>query len=199
MPDINNKKIPRKERERRRLRREIIGAASDLFSLQSYEKTTVQQIAERAEISVGTIYNLFDGKEAIFLYLVNMIIEELEAEVQEAAESSSNPVDRILSFFETYLDFCEKQLTSMIVIHHENPVKMHGILKEFFKKQVLILENHFSRAIEEQRLKAENPRLLAVITIGYIHSYAIMIADEEPVAGKEELIDLFRRTLLQSP
>ncbi|MBD3178621.1 MAG: TetR family transcriptional regulator [Candidatus Latescibacteria bacterium] len=191
--------ISRKEREKRRLRREILFAASELFANLSYEKTTVQRIAEEAEVSVGTIYNLFSGKEEIFLDLINMIIENLDTEISEASDSNQDPVDKIRSFFRTYLSYCEKHLSAMIVIHHENPLKMKGAIMDFFKKHISILEKHFSMAIESGALNWENPRLLAAITMGYIDSYAYMITQESSSVEKNELISLFNRTLLQAP
>jgi len=195
----DSKKISRKEREKIRLRGEIIAAASRLFSVHSYEDTSMQQIAEETDVSVGTIYNLFNGKEEIFLALVKLIIEDLTATIQEAAENNPDPVDKIRTFFRTYLDFCEKHLDSMLVIHHENPVKMHGLLNDFFQKQLSILKNYYLAAIESQNMVCDDPGLMAAVTFGYIHSYAHMISIERDTGRKDELISLFNRTLLQSP
>ncbi|MFO7915278.1 MAG: TetR/AcrR family transcriptional regulator [Candidatus Krumholzibacteriales bacterium] len=194
---MKKERIPRKEREKKRLREEILITASELFSNLSYEKTTVQQIAESAEVSVGTIYNLFDSKEAIFLDLINLIIEDLDREIREASNRNEGPVDKIRSFFRTYLHFCDKHLNAMIVIHLENPHKMHGIINNFFNKQLSLLERYFSMAIEKEELVWDNPRLLSVITIGYIHSYAHILATEKDAEMKDDLISIFERTILQ--
>ena len=47
----------RRERDRFRLAAEILDAAAELFASFGYEGTSVKQIAERAELSVGKIYN----------------------------------------------------------------------------------------------------------------------------------------------
>ena len=190
-------KITRKEREKQRLRKEILFTASELFSNLSYEKTTVQQIAESAEVSVGTIYNLFESKKAIFLDLINLIIEDLDHEIEEASEKNECPVDKIRSFFRTYLDFCDKHLNAMIVIHLENPHKMHGIINNFFNKQLALLERYYSMAIDSGELAWDDPHLLSVITIGYIHSYAHLLATEKKTDTKDHLITIFESTILQ--
>lgn len=189
--------IPRKEREKERLRKEILFTASELFSNLSYEKTTVQQIAESAEVSVGTIYNLFDSKKDIFLDLINLIIEDLDREIREASEKDQSPADKIRSFFRTYLQFCDKHLNAMIVIHLENPHKMHGIINNFFNKQLSLLEKYYSMAIENGNLVWDDPHLLSVITIGFIHSYAHMLATGKNRDKKDDLINIFESTILQ--
>ena len=54
-----------------RRRREILEAALACFHVLSYEKTTLADISDHADASIGSIYHLFDGKEQLFaaLYL----------------------------------------------------------------------------------------------------------------------------------
>ena len=43
----------------------------ELFTEKGYDTTTIQQIATHAEVSKGLIYNYFESKEDIVLYIVN--------------------------------------------------------------------------------------------------------------------------------
>jgi AcrR family transcriptional regulator len=47
-------------------RREIIQAACELFIHQGYHGTSMRQIAQRAGIALGGVYNHFSGKEEVF-------------------------------------------------------------------------------------------------------------------------------------
>lgn len=42
-------------------------AAYDVFSKKGYKKAGISEIAKRASVAVGSFYNYYDGKEAIFL------------------------------------------------------------------------------------------------------------------------------------
>ncbi len=53
-----------------RTRRAITEAAYKLFLEQGYAATSMRQIAERAGLALGGIYNHFPGKEAIFAELI---------------------------------------------------------------------------------------------------------------------------------
>jgi AcrR family transcriptional regulator len=48
----------------------VIEAAYDLFLEQGYAATSMRQIAEKAGLALGGIYNHFSGKEAIFAELI---------------------------------------------------------------------------------------------------------------------------------
>lgn len=51
-------------------RQRILDSAQQLFAAQGFETTTTRDIAQAAEIAVGTLFNYFPTKEAIVEYLV---------------------------------------------------------------------------------------------------------------------------------
>ncbi|TEB11512.1 HTH-type transcriptional repressor KstR2 [Pelotomaculum sp. FP] len=69
-------RVSRTERKKEETRKKIIAVAMDLFNKQGFEQTTVEQIAEEADVNKGTIYNHFPAKEAIICEYVQRIIKE---------------------------------------------------------------------------------------------------------------------------
>lgn len=55
----------RVERKKEENKKRIIKTAMELFTRQGFDKTTMEQIAEEADICKGTLYNYFPVKEAI--------------------------------------------------------------------------------------------------------------------------------------
>lgn len=55
-------------------------------------------IAERAEISVGTIYNLFESKEGLFRALVKDFARRYEVEDYEALASGDDERSKLMAF-----------------------------------------------------------------------------------------------------
>jgi AcrR family transcriptional regulator len=67
------KRAPRTRRTEKaeRTRRQIVDAATDLFSTQGYAATTIEAIATRADVAVETVYSRFGTK----LNLLSAILE----------------------------------------------------------------------------------------------------------------------------
>jgi AcrR family transcriptional regulator len=59
----------RRERKKREARRRIYEAAFALFVEQGYDTTTVDQIAERADVAKGTVFNYFPRKTSFLAAL----------------------------------------------------------------------------------------------------------------------------------
>lgn len=55
-----------RERKREKTQQQIVVAARRLFLTQGFEQTTVQQIADAAEVAVQTLFNHAASKEALF-------------------------------------------------------------------------------------------------------------------------------------
>ncbi len=62
----------------------ILEAALELFGTVGYQTTTIAQIAGKAGVSKGLIYNYFDSKEA----LLKAMIEELSKEGEKVMDTS---------------------------------------------------------------------------------------------------------------
>ena len=59
--------LPLRERNKQKVTERIIVAAMELFKTQGYEQTTMDDIANKAEISRGTLFNYFPSKDALLL------------------------------------------------------------------------------------------------------------------------------------
>jgi AcrR family transcriptional regulator len=59
------RKLPSQSRSRERVER-ILDAAARTFAKEGYEAATVERIAEKAETSIGSVYQFFPNKLAIF-------------------------------------------------------------------------------------------------------------------------------------
>lgn len=81
-------------------RSRILEATRDLVAEHGLEGTTVKAICDRAEILVGSFYNLFSSKEEAILTVVSDAIRAV-GPVAEGSSSLSNLVD-------AYVDFIEK-------------------------------------------------------------------------------------------
>lgn len=67
---------PLRERNKQRTVQRIIDAAFELFQTIGYHQTTMDAIAEKAEVSRATLFNYFPGKREILIPLTNILYRE---------------------------------------------------------------------------------------------------------------------------
>jgi AcrR family transcriptional regulator len=104
---------PRKPRPdlRDKKEREILEAAAAVFAEQGFRTTRVADVAERAGIGKGTVYEYFRSKEDLFLRLFDWYTNEAFASMLgELQEPSSSAVDVLRRSGETLLASCQKML-----------------------------------------------------------------------------------------
>jgi AcrR family transcriptional regulator len=69
-------------------RERIIKVAAKLFTKEGYDSTTTRDIAERAGIATGTLFNYFESKEAIVAALISEALTRAEEEIGERDEGT---------------------------------------------------------------------------------------------------------------
>ncbi|HWA78563.1 MAG TPA: TetR family transcriptional regulator [Polyangiaceae bacterium] len=90
-----------RERLREATSREILAAAEQVFSEMGLERAAMAQIAERAGVAVGTLYNRFTDREALLDALLSERRAELldKVDAQIAALSRASFRERLEGFF----------------------------------------------------------------------------------------------------
>jgi AcrR family transcriptional regulator len=94
-----------RERRQKETRADILRVSRDLFLEKGYEATTVEQIAEKAVVSAGTLYNYFPSKDEIFLSVLSDEIP-LDAEKDDQDENGAGGYgteDALLKFLNRYI------------------------------------------------------------------------------------------------
>ncbi len=67
--------LPLRERNKQKVTQRIITAAVDLFKTRGFSETTIDDIAEKAEVSRRTLFNYFPSKEALLMPWAQEILE----------------------------------------------------------------------------------------------------------------------------
>src|SRR6478735_7582894 len=104
-PAISRDQAPRTRTPKRDL---ILKTAHDLFLVQGFEGTSIDQIAEAAGVSRQTIYNNFDSKEALFKAIAGALADHV-VEPLLNEDLQTGDVDSTLT------DLAERALALMVL------------------------------------------------------------------------------------
>ncbi|MFA1540717.1 TetR/AcrR family transcriptional regulator [Actinomadura monticuli] len=86
-------------------RRQLLGAAQEVFVAQGYHAAAMDEIAERAGVSKPVLYQHFPGKLELYLALLDEHAEALVKIVREALESTTDNKLRVQASMQAFYDF----------------------------------------------------------------------------------------------
>jgi AcrR family transcriptional regulator len=87
--------LSRRERRKREVRERIVEAAMKRFVRQGFEATTVDQIAEDADVAQKTFFNYFPTKQALFHQLAAERIDEFCQILEEEREAQGGTQEKL--------------------------------------------------------------------------------------------------------
>jgi AcrR family transcriptional regulator len=99
----------RKVREKQMRRDLILKASEEIFFEKGLRAATLDEVAERAEVSKGTIYLYFTSKEDLYYSLMTKGLSMLLKVFEDTEPDESNPQRALLQFGDAYLKFSSEQ------------------------------------------------------------------------------------------
>lgn len=173
----------------------ILDSAYELFTSQGYAATSMRQIAEKSDLALGSIYNHFPSKEALFkaiiethhpLYLIMPLV--LDAEGEGVDEYIRNAARRLVSGLGHHPEFLNLMLTELVEF---KGIHLPAVFEKIFPG-VLIITSRLEDFQDE--IRPFPPPLLMRAFVGLFFSYFItdmMIKDIMPAEMKENALNTF--------
>ena len=118
----------RKEREKEQRKDEIVAAAQRVFFEKGLQLATVDEIAETAELSKGTIYLYYKSKEDLYLAVLMKGMQLMHDMFEARLKSEPQTIKALLGLIDAYIEFFQQ---------HRNYFRMFQFLQTpQFHKQV---------------------------------------------------------------
>ena len=187
----------RRDREKLRCREEILAVASRLFALHGFEKTSVKQIADEADVSVGGLYTHFTGKEEIFRELLGSYVRELHRRGDEACRAADEPLEQLRCRINAAIEHFKEHVDFLMIYHNENPLGLAGLIREEIEKNTETAAKLLARAIKDGDIPPEDPHVLAAMLIGSVHELMHMFAERGNKESFDEIPGIIDRILMK--
>jgi AcrR family transcriptional regulator len=98
-----------REQSKANTRERLLGAARSAFASSGFHGASVEEIASRAGFSTGALYSNFDGKEDLFLVLMEREIEEHAREIAEAVATRTTVAERATGGARQWMTMIERE------------------------------------------------------------------------------------------
>lgn len=206
---MESEKIPRREREKLRQRREMLDGALDLFSEKGYHNVSMHQIAEKAEFAIGTLYKFFRNKEDLYKALVLEQSDRFEDAITRAIGDPDDHVEKLRNYVRAKCRWLSSNLPFVRLFLAESRGASFNIqagLDEelrnrhyaFLERLALIFENGIK---SKQFKKIAAPYYLAIALDSVVDAFLLLWIDapdrhpypEDPQA----ILDIFFKGMIE--
>ncbi len=109
----------------------ILDAAAKVFARYGYNKTTLDDIADKVGIKKNSLYYYFNSKESLFDELISMLFEKTEASVKKSMSKFSTAEEKLGNLYKV-IELASKDKTTF----HDLTIKAYLETVTVVKKQV---------------------------------------------------------------
>ncbi len=140
----------------------VLEATTQLLIEKGYAATTTNHIAQRAGISIGSLYQYFPNKEAIAVELLQRHIvggpAYMEANILHSLENQDAPEEIVRCFIEAACDHHAENSTLHKVLEEEVPQPVH--IREAIRRN----ENHYTEILANW-IEQQHPQQVSNVTV----------------------------------
>lgn len=154
---------PRTERGRR-TRAALLNAARDAFEQRGYDDCRMNDIADAAGVSHGTVYTYFDSKEEVLGHVIDELLVELQDDLRTSVK---DPVARIEEtnrrYLQAYVD--NSRLLAVVEQAAVTDPELGQRLDAFRRRYHARVTNAVRRLQEQGRVAADLPADVAATAL----------------------------------
>ena len=149
-------------------REQLVGVARSLFAEKGFEATSIEEIAERGNVSKPVVYQHFGGKEGIYAVVVDREVRDLTASIVRAFDAG-NPRLVAEQAAEEFLGYIEANEEGFRVLIRDAPIGMTGgsfasVISDVATRAERLLVDEFS----ERGFDEETAPMYALMLVGAV-------------------------------
>jgi AcrR family transcriptional regulator len=105
-----------REQSKANTRERLLAAARSVFARSGFHGASVEEIASKAGFSTGALYSNFDGKEDLFLVLMEREIDEHAREISEAVRARASVAERATGGARRWMTMIEREPELLLLL-----------------------------------------------------------------------------------
>ena len=164
------------ERRFRQRRGRIIAAAVQLFAEKGYHETKVQDIAARAGISAGLIYQYVQDKETLLLLSILDVLDSYATELPLAVRGIENPLERCCAAFRAYCKVVDERRAATVLAYVSTkslPPQQRQFIKDAERDTNRMIAGYIQACIDRGVFRPVDCELATYQLVMYAHAWAL--------------------------
>ena len=174
----------------------LVEVAAECFAEKGFHQTSMRDLAERAGVSLGNVYNHFDSKTDLIREIAKLEADGLQA-IQVELDRISAPADALNHFVQLYANSCADKVHALLTAEIISEGLRHPeVCDDFLRNRHVLLASVADTIREVQRTApiaaTIEPTDCAEFVLDLVEGFAMRFAFE----GKKPTLDSL--TVLQS-
>ncbi len=187
----------RKEREKERRRQQIMVAAKKVFTDKGFNKATMDDIANEAELSPGTIYLYFKNKEELYASLSLRILQYLQIRVEHVLNTPDlkpeQKLDAMMNAMYDVYEFDPLVIINMFHLQSSETLKnlspeLLSEIKELSAKSIEGLATIFEEGIKEGVFVDKHPVALSDIFWALFSGVVLWMTSKKIIDARKDYL-----------
>ncbi len=185
---------------------EIYEAALDTIDNKGLDKTTLDEIAEKVNITKPALYFYFKSKDELFFSLIRNRFDILKKRIDLILESNETSIVKLKRVVDTFVDFGVNNKKFFLVLLNSQQGKLMNFRNKDYKKRIFKncnnelekIKSLIQECINDGYLKNKDPYFLSFALRGFINQTVMhYIMSENNLFPKkikpdsEEILSLF--------
>ena len=140
-------------------RKKILNAALEIFAQKGFHASSVDEIARKAKISKGLVYNYFDTKEDLLKQVINEAMQFGDGFMSNADEMS--PEEEFKIFVKSFFHLLKTQTDTLrLIMSLSIQVRTFDFVQEIAESKTGVFDSYFRRLLKGLGFKASEGEII---------------------------------------
>jgi len=152
--------------------RNILETAARLIRERGYEGTSMQEIADACRLTKAGLYHHIQNKEQLLFSIMRYGMDLFESQVLEKVKDIEDPVERLSACMRRNIELVTRGASKEVIIILHEHATLTGEAREHIdrrkKNYVRFLEDTFSEAVKQGRMRPVDPTIVAFSFLGMV-------------------------------
>jgi AcrR family transcriptional regulator len=166
----------------------ILKCAIELFSAKGYNSTSMDEVAQMADLNKAMIFYYYDTKQGLYEAVIIQVLDEIYATIIKENANLDKPMDELESFIKTYASFaCSHSYLPALLLRElsDSGAQMPEELFSHMRKLFILFSSILSRGVKERCFYDVIPMIVYFMVIGTLN----LMVTTKPLRTKAHKLD----------
>lgn len=172
--------------------RQILQAAVALYGKQGYHVTTIREVAQRAGVSVGLIYQYVSDKEDVLFLALTEVLDSYLREIPRALAGLTDPMARFNAAVRAYGHVIDERIEATLLVYRETKSlrrERRDLIKQKEADSNRLISDCVEHCVREGLFEDIDVELFTYQIVMFCHAWALKSWHFKSRLGIDEYLD----------